>query len=61
MNDKLDDAAAEMRAIVLTERGQGAPVEEALSANCLVSSRSGALKAALESFSVDLAGTLTAR
>ncbi len=60
VNDKLDDAAAEMRAIVLTERGQGATDEEALSANCLVSSRSDALKAALESFSVDLAGAVSA-
>lgn len=56
VNDKLDDAAAEMRAIVLTERGQGARDEACLSAHCLVSSLSGSLKAALESFSVDLAG-----
>ena len=61
VNDKLDDAAAEMRAIVLKERGQGARDEEALSASCLVSSRSSALNAALQSFSVELAGAVVAR
>lgn len=53
VNDKLDDAAAEMRAIVLRERGHGAKEEESLSTSCLVSSCSAALKAALESFSVE--------
>lgn len=56
VNDKLDDAAGEMRAIVLTERGQGASEENRLSANCLVSSRSSALTSALQSFSVGLVG-----
>ena len=56
VNDKLDDAAAEMRAIVLTERGQAAKEEVNLSANCLVRSLSGSLKSALESFHVELAG-----
>lgn len=56
VNDKLDHAAAEMRAIVLSERGHAAKEEKKLSANCLVISRSTALTAALESFSVELAG-----
>ncbi len=59
VNDHLDDAAAEMRAIVLRERGQGAREEEILAANCMVNSRSGPLRAALESFSVELAGVGT--
>ncbi len=56
VNDHLDDAAAEMRAIVLTERGEGGGDEQQMATRCLVASRSRQLKAALESFSVELAG-----
>ena len=56
VNDKLDDAATEMRAIVLTERGQGVREEQELAGRCLVASRAQPLQAALESFSVELAG-----
>jgi guanylate kinase len=50
VNDVLDDAVAEMRAVVLRERGQGdQPVKE-LAANCETGAKSARLKSALESF-----------
>ena len=52
VNDKLDDAATQMRAIVLTERGQGAEEERCLASGCLVLTRSKQLQEALDSFSV---------
>lgn len=48
VNDVLDDAAAEMRAIVLTERGDANAKD--LAASCLTTQRSARLDAALESF-----------
>ena len=56
VNDVLDDAAAEMRAIVLAERQEAGPEEVKLARRCLSSSRSDELKAALSSFEVELAG-----
>ncbi len=50
VNDVLDEAAAEMRAIVLTERGERA--DSAMSASCLTRTRSPRLGAALASFDV---------
>ncbi|MES2391047.1 MAG: guanylate kinase, partial [Acidobacteriota bacterium] len=52
VNDVLDVAATEMRAIVLHERGDGAAEEERASASCLTAQRSARLEAALQSFGV---------
>lgn len=49
VNDVLDDAVAEMRAVVLTERGAGDGVSE-LAASCETGARSARLVAALGSF-----------
>ncbi len=57
VNDVLDDAAAEMRAIVLAERGEGGTEERALAASCLTNQRSEHLEQALHSFEVDLAAS----
>ncbi len=57
VNDVLVDAAAEMRAIVLTERGQGGPQEQTLAQRCLTQIRSAHLQSALGSFEVELAGS----
>lgn len=54
VNDVLDQAATEMRAIVLSERGETAGDVAALAAKCETSSRSQRLEAALGSFSVAL-------
>jgi guanylate kinase len=51
VNDVLDHAAAEMRAIVLEERGEDAEAAE-IAAACLTRQRSARLNAALESFGV---------
>jgi guanylate kinase len=51
VNDVLDQATAEMRAIVLYERGQTNGVEE-IAASCLTAAHSPRLDAALESFQV---------
>ena len=56
INDDLDEAASEMRGIVLTERGDGAFEEHALARRCLSGSRSDALITALDHFDVELAG-----
>jgi guanylate kinase len=55
VNDALDVAAAEMRAVVLTERGVASTEEQALARRCLTRNRSEALKSALESFDIELA------
>ena len=49
VNDVLDQAVAEMRAIVLYERGAGAAVE-AIAASCRTNAASPRLQAALDSF-----------
>jgi len=54
VNDVLDHAAAEMRAIVLHERGENAEAA-AMAAECLTRKRSARLAAALESFGVHAA------
>jgi guanylate kinase len=51
VNDVLDQAVAEMRAIVLTERGMRDGVSE-LAASCRTDARSPRLNAALESFHI---------
>jgi guanylate kinase len=51
VNDVLDQATAEMRAIVLHERGVGDGVT-AIAANCRTDARSPRLRAALESFHI---------
>jgi guanylate kinase len=51
INDQLDQAASEMRAIVLHQRGEGGEVAET-AARCLTSAHSARLDAALTSFQV---------
>jgi guanylate kinase len=50
VNDVLDDAVAEMRAVVLTERGGADDAVEALAATCRTTAGSVRLQAALGSF-----------
>ena len=57
VNDVLLNATAEMRAIVLLERGEGGVEEEALAQRCLTETKSEHLRAALGSFEVELAGS----
>jgi len=57
VNDVLDEAASEMRAIVLTARGDATPAEGDLAARCITGARSPRLEAALASFGVAIAGT----
>ncbi len=57
VNDVLLDATAEMRAIVLTERGEGGHKEQALAQGCLTERKSEHLQAALESFEVAVANS----
>jgi guanylate kinase len=52
VNDVLDEAASEMRAIVLQARGQATEQDATLAAQCLTSARSARLAAALASFEV---------
>jgi guanylate kinase len=52
VNDVLDHAAQEMRAIVLAERGSESAEERELALTCLTSRRSGRLSASLASFGV---------
>jgi guanylate kinase len=54
INDVLDEAAAEMRAIVLEARREANPAEQRLAAECLTTAHSPRLEAALESFTVAL-------
>jgi guanylate kinase len=57
VNDVLDDAARQMRAIVLTERGEGGPEEQDLARGCLTEVRSEHLRSALGNFEVEPAGS----
>jgi guanylate kinase len=52
VNDVLDQAASEMRAIVLCERSEASPETAQLAKDCLVAARSAHLVAALVSFGV---------
>ena len=56
VNDVLDNAAAALRAIVLTERGNGTAEEHTLAQRCLATNRDGPLGSALESFDIEPAG-----
>jgi guanylate kinase len=56
VNDVLDEAASEMRAIVLVARGDATPAEGDLAAQCVTGARSVKLESALVSFGVTLAG-----
>jgi guanylate kinase len=56
VNDVLDEAASEMRAIVLKARGQATPADAALAVQCLTGARSPRLEAALSSFGVMVEG-----
>jgi len=49
----LDEAASEMRAVVLAARGEGTKADKALAAKCLTVDRSARLGAALASFGVE--------
>jgi len=55
VNDLLDQAASEMRAIVLTARGDATPAEGDLAAQCVTGARSPRLEAALASFGLTAA------
>jgi guanylate kinase len=57
VNDVLDDAAAEMRAIVLTERGGGGADERELARRCLTETKAEHLTSALGSFEVEVAAS----
>jgi guanylate kinase len=50
VNDVLDDAVAEMRAVVLCERGTSDPAVQSLASSCQTSAKSDRLRAALASF-----------
>ncbi len=56
VNDVLDEAASEMRAIVLKSRGEATEQDGALAVQCLTGARSPRLEAALESFGVTVVG-----
>jgi guanylate kinase len=55
VNDVLDQAASEMRAIVLVSRGDATPAEGDLAAQCVTGARSARLESALASFGVHAA------
>ncbi|MGA8939376.1 MAG: guanylate kinase [Acidobacteriaceae bacterium] len=55
VNDVLDQAASEMRAIVLVARGEATPVEGDLAAQCITGARSTRLESALASFGIAVA------
>jgi guanylate kinase len=56
VNDRLDQAAAELRAVVMHERGQGDAASEAFAQECLTTNHSEQLEAVLASFGVTVAG-----
>lgn len=56
INDVLEHAAAEMRAIVLHERGEGDAETEDMAKECSTANHSERLEAALSSFGVTVAG-----
>lgn len=55
VNDVLDQAASEMRAIVLVARGDATPSEGDLAGQCITGARSPRLEAALASFGITAA------
>lgn len=57
VNDVLDDAASEMRAIVMAERGEADSEELTLAQGCLTEVKSEHLKMALGNFEVELASS----
>ena len=54
VNDILDQAASEMRSIVLVARGDATPAEGDLAAQCVTGARSPRLESALHSFGVTI-------
>ncbi len=56
VNDVLDQAASEMRAIVLVARGEATPAEGDLAAQCITGARAPRLESALASFGIAAAG-----
>lgn len=52
VNDDLNQAASEMRAIVLVARGEASPAEGDLAAQCVTGARSPRLQLALASFGI---------
>lgn len=54
VNDVLDQAASEMRAIVLVARGEATPAEGDMAAQCVTGARSPRLEAALASFGIGI-------
>jgi len=54
VNDDLEEAVSEMRAVVLCARGSATEEEIALAARCETSARSAKLLAALRSFGVEV-------
>jgi guanylate kinase len=56
VNDVLDQAASEMRAIVLAERGEANAGDAELAGRCLATAHSARLDSALGSFGVTVAG-----
>ena len=56
VNDLLDQAASEMRSIVLVARGEATPAEGDLAAQCVTGARSPRLELALRSFGVTVNG-----
>jgi guanylate kinase len=56
VNDVLDQAAAELRAIVMHERGEGDAASEAIARESLTTNHSERLEAVLASFHVTVAG-----
>ena len=54
VNDILDQAASEMRSIVLVARGDATPAEGDLAAQCVTGARSPRLESALNSFGVTI-------
>jgi guanylate kinase len=52
VNDVLDQAASEMRSIILLSRGDATPDEGDLAAQCVTGARSARLESALQSFGI---------
>jgi guanylate kinase len=56
INDILDEAATEMRAVVMHERGEGGAETAAIADQCRTKIHSKRLEAVLSSFGVSVAG-----
>jgi guanylate kinase len=56
VNDVLEDAVAELQAIVMAERGEGTTRDAALAQSCRTVNPSDRLKRSLQSFGIQLAG-----